>query len=39
MTGPAAKARIALRDLTASLAADLGGRVVEDARGHAIPLR
>jgi hypothetical protein len=32
-------AELALRDVTVSLAADLGARVVEDANGQAIPLR
>ena len=32
-------AELALQDLTVSLAADLGARVVEDANGQAIPLR
>jgi hypothetical protein len=32
-------AELTLRDLTVSLAADLGSRVVTDANGQAIPLR
>lgn len=32
-------AELSLRDLTVSLAADLGSRVVTDANGQAIPLR
>lgn len=36
--GPSTAA-LAIRDLTVSLAADLGSRVVEDANGQAIPPR
>jgi hypothetical protein len=32
-------AALAIRDLTVSLAADLGSRIVTDANGQAIPLR
>ncbi len=32
-------AALAVRELTVSLDADLGTRVVEDANGHALPLR
>ena len=36
--GPGTSA-LAIRDLTVSLAADLGSRIVTDANGQAIPLR
>jgi hypothetical protein len=32
-------AELAVRELTVSLAADLGARIVEDANGQAVPLR
>jgi hypothetical protein len=32
-------AALAIRELTVSLAADLGARAVEDANGHAVPSR